>query len=455
MPVNNVTIISVGMNFAMAIISGLAIGIERQYSNREKNYRLCGIRDYMLIAVLAFISSLFYTEMPVVWILAFGTVVLYSLVAFVFEQINAKPKQSGGLTSIIVMPVTFLIASLPNFNAQFWVLATILLVVLLFLSMKTQFHTFAESIDHREIGDFAILIAIAISITPLIPADAQIPIPLIAMVEGAYKMHYNYISMAMLWKVVTMVSLMSFSAYFITKYIKGRDALVLATFFGGLVSSLATIILLLRPKPGDSHKQQLTTPEIFLGYISASTGSILKDLIVFRLVIGEQLFESFIFPMASALVLFFGISAYVYFNIREQARKGEEKDQEFSISERPLPLSFVFKFSGIFAALIFVMNMVTFYLGDGATVFASFGAGMISSAAALGSLGTSMLQGGNMSLWVSCLAVVAALTGSIFAKYIVIARKLGLRQSFVFVLPITSLIVIGLSTTWLTFQNVQ
>lgn len=452
---NSISFALAGQNMALALATGLAVGIERQHSNRDKANRLYGLRDYMLIAVLSFLSSLFHEEVPMVWLLTFVAVVIYSIMVFIFEHLPANEEnRSGGLTSIMVMPFTFLTASLPNFGVPFWILATIMFVVLLFLNLKTQFHTFGASITQREISDFAILIGIAISITPLIPADAQIPIPLVHWVDGVRKMHYNHISIAMLWKVVTMVSLMSFTAHFITKYIRGRNALVLATFFGGLVSSLATIMLLLEDKPagpdGEKTSSQLTTREMFLGFVAANTGSILKDVVVFRLVIGDEMFAPFIFPMTSCLVLFGAISAYVFTS--QQAEAGGA--QEIVITNRPLPLKFIFKFTTMFAGLILAMGMITFYLGTGATVIASFFSGMASSAAALGAVGTSMLQGSDLSGWVAGLSVIAALMGSLSAKYLVILKKLGFQGSKIFLLPLVSLLALGLVTTWMTFQKV-
>ncbi|MBF0272923.1 MAG: DUF4010 domain-containing protein [Magnetococcales bacterium] len=424
--------------------------MERQISNLNKDKRF-GLRDYVLVAVLAFISSLFYEATPLAWIVAFFAVVLYSLIPFIFENIGATAG-THGMTSMLAMPVTFAIASLPNLNAQFWIIATIIFVVLLILNLKEKFHTFGYSITHREISDFAILIGLAITITPFIPTDARIPIPIVSLINDSYKVHYNYINVNMLWKVVIMVSLMSFVAHFITKYIKGRNALVLATFFGGLVSSLATIVLLLRDRQEGAEGSEappLTSQEIFLGFVAANTGSIVKDVVVLRMVVGEVLFSQFVLPVVSALVMFFSISAYSFSS--QSMSSGES--QEIKITDRPLPLNFVFKFSSIFAILIIIMNMVTYYLGNGATVVASFMSGIISSAAAIGSVGTSMLQEGGISGWVAGLSILAALLGSICAKYVVIAKKLGLKNSLHFMLPILALTVVGLSTTWIAFHS--
>ncbi len=445
----------VGVNFALSMLTGLVIGAERAINNRTDGKKT-GIRDFTLVAILAFISSLFYKETPMAWIVSFVSVILFALAAFVLESMRHMPKPTG-MTTLLSLPVTFLVASLPNFNTHFWIIATIVFVLLLILDLKEHFQLFVDGLDRREMVDFAVLIGIAISITPLIPAGSKLPVPLVDLVDGAVKMSYRYIGLESLWKVVIMVSLMSFVAHFITKYIRGKNALLLATFFGGLVSSLATIMMLLRndsagekAKIGEGEGSAviskagggLSNREIFLGYVAANTGSIVKDAVILRTVVGEEMFAKFLFPMISALVLFAAISAYAF---SSQGEMGEVK-----ITKRPLPLNFIFKFSMMLAVLLIIMQMVTYYMGSGAIVIASFLSGCASSAAAITAIGSAMTQHGGIGGWVAGLSVIAALLGSISAKYLVIAKRMGVRQSLPFMLPITTLALVMLVTMWIS-----
>lgn len=446
------SLLQMALHFALAMSAGLIIGSERAFSKRM------GLRDFVLIAMLGFVSSLLYPETIVPWAIAFTGVMGFSVATFVVVNLRIPSKSEHtlrpiGMTTMLTLPTTFLIASLPSFGVHFWVEATIIFVMLLTLKLKKHLRSFARALDGREIFDFAILIGIAISITPLIPKDAQLPVPLFDLMGTGVGTTYSHIDLASLWKVVVMVSLMSFVAHFITKYLRGRNALVLATFFGGLVSSLATIMMLLsRRKPtevepaeaaeaGFSSPGSLSRGEVFLGYVAANTGSIVKDIAVFRLVVGPEMFATFLLPLVSVLVLFAAISAYTF--------SSQKTLHAVHITKRPLPLRMIFKFSGILLALLILMQMVVHYMGGNAFVAASFLSGVVSSAASVTAIGSAMIQGDSLAgPWLVGLSLMAAFLGSISAKYLVIVRYMGLWRSLVFLAPIAALAGTMLLALW-------
>ena len=447
-------LIQTGISFILSIACGMIIGSERAISNRNNERKRMGMRDFALVAMLAFVSSLFYDKTPMPWIVSFVGVIGFALAAFVIVNLRDTDNNSIGMTTMLALPVTFLVASLPNFDIQFWIIATIVFAMLLMLELKERLHIFIGTLERREVFDFAVLIGIAISITPLVPHSAELPIPLLNFVDGAAEVTYRYIGLSSLWKVVIMVSLMSFVAHFITKYVRGKNALVLATFFGGLVSSLATIMMLLNnsnlqddksstaTEAGFTHKGNLSRKEIFLGYVCANTGSIVKDTIIFRLVVGEALFSTFVLPLISALVLFAAISAYTF--------SAQGKIHSIRITKRPLPLRFIFKFSAMLVVLLIIMQVVTYYMGNEAFILASYLSGLASSAASVTAIGTTMIQeGGIGSNWVIGFSITGALLGSISAKYLVILKHIGLRQSLIFIAPIITMALVMLLTLWI------
>jgi uncharacterized membrane protein (DUF4010 family) len=354
------------------------------------------------------------------------------------------------MTTLLALPFTYLVASLPNFGAPLWMVATIVFAVLLVLGLKVRFYQFARTIEKHEIIDFAILIGIAITITPLIPVDAQLPIPLVDFTGGEVSIFYRYVMLAALWKVVVMVSLLSFIAHFVTKYARGKHGLVVATFLGGLVSSLASVMMMLRSQPRDiapvagDPTHSLTRREIFMGYVSANTGAIVRAIVVLRLALGYELFDQFMFPLTAALVLFGSMTLYTFSGLGEDT-------PNVRFARRPLPLVFIFKFSAILAALIIVMTMVTYYLGNEAFILVSFLSGMISSAAAAVSVAANLMQPGGITPAVAGVSIMGAILGSTFAKYVVIARHLGAKESMGFLLPIALLALVSFATLWISF----
>ncbi|MBU6235250.1 MAG: DUF4010 domain-containing protein [Alphaproteobacteria bacterium] len=439
------------LNFLVSMMVGLTMGMERTVNVRE-DWKMAGMRDFILVAALSYVSSLFYKEVPLAWIGAFGTVIMFTLAIFIIRNIRVTEK-TVGMTTLLSIPFTFLVAALPNFGAPFWAVATILFVVLLVLGLKVRIYQFVHTIDRQEIIDFAVLIGIAISITPLIPPDARLPIPLFEYADGYITVIYRPVMVAALWKVVVMVSLMSFIAHFVTKYLKGKNALIIATFLGGLVSSLATIIMLLKnnEKPDETGKPApaLSIDQIFLGYVAAVTGAIFRIIIILRLALGYEVFEPFQFTLISLFVLFASLTAYSFIKLVD-----DKEMRNFRITQRPLPITFIFKFSGILAGLIIFMTMVTYYLGKDAFVLASFLSGIISSAGAVVSVASAMTQDASIGPWVAGVAIVGALLGSVFAKFVVIARKVQLKNAMRFLFPLAMMALVGFITLWITFSAI-
>lgn len=437
------------INFLVALGVGLSIGIERMVNIRDAR-KMAGMRDFILIAILSFVSSLFYAQTPIVWLVSFGSLILFTLCIFVIRNMRSN-KGTIGLTTALALPITFLLAGLPNFGAPFWIVATLLFGMLMVLGLKVGIHQFAKSIERHEIIDFALLIGIAVSITPLIPPEARLPIPLIDINGGHYSITYYPIMLATLWKVVVMVSLMNFIAHFVTKYLTGRSALAVATFLGGLVSSLATMLMLLNNnkkfEPG--HKNRLSRDDIFLGYVSANAGAVFRAIAILRLAVGPEMFSQFAFPMISVFVMFLSLSLYSFYAHDEP---GEARRAPLRITQRALPLKFIFKFSAVLAVLLIFMAMVTHYAGDQAFIVASFMSGMLSSAAAVTSIGATMMQSGaGFDHFMAGLAIIGALLGSTFAKYFSIVRHTGLKESRPFLLPILGLGLLGFATLWISF----
>jgi|GEM_PF-2488204 len=438
------------LNFIISVGIGLTVGLERTVNIRNAE-KMAGMRDFMLVSVLAFVSSLYYLQTPIAWIGAFTATICFALATFIIGNIVRAGSRPMGMTSMLALPITFLVASLPNFGAPFWIIATIMFAILMVLGLKVRIYQFVSTIERHEIIDFAVLIGIAVSITPLIPAEARLPIPLIDIINGVATVTYQYVMLASLWKVVVMVSLMSFIAHFVTKYTKGRNALLMASFLGGMVSSLGTVLMLLRNhkktnEDGVETTRTLTRDELFLGFAATSTGAILRCLVILRTTIGYDLFAQYMFPLTASLMLFVSISLYSFSSHPNVAT-------DMRMSQRPLPFIFIFKFSGMLAALIVLMTLVTHYLGNAAIIPASFLSGIISSAAAVTSVGAAMLQENALDAWTAGVAIIAAILGSLFGKLFLITKHIGIKQSLPFILATLGLGIISLLTLWISFSS--
>ncbi len=440
------TLVLAGWQLALALFSGIVIGAERQISNRDggKNSTSVGIRDFSIIALVGFVSSYFYTVSPIIWPLAFAGIMLLGIVVFIFESFYRREhsdRARAGITTVLSFPTVFLIASMSVFNTAFWLIATLIFVLLIVLELKDQWHHFIATIERQELFDFSVLIAIALIITPLIPAEAALKIPLYSI--AAHAVTFQQISIAAFWKVLLMVSFMSFIAHFITKYIRGRNALVLATFFGGLVSSLATIILFLRGASATgAHLTGEKLQNTYLAFLAASTGSFFKDLVILFALVPHEFFQKMLLPIASVFLLMVALTLHTFSRARQV--------EDIRFTNRPLPIHFITKFSAVFSVVMIVMVFVRYYLGSGWLAVASFASGLISSAAALASLGEAFKHA-EVSEVMMGVSILLALAGSLIAKYTFIVGRLGFWTSRKFLVPIFGVALVGSLSFYVAF----
>lgn len=430
-----------GSKLLLSVFSAIIIGIERQINNGQKKKRL-GMRDFALVGIIAFLATYLSQFNALVWPLAFAGILLFSSIFLIFESLlKLKLDEMAGFTTILSFPLVFLISSLAVFHTDFWLISTILFLFLLLLELKDKWHEWIEGIDKKEVIDLSLLIAIALSLTPLIPHAATLNIPLWDFTNG--NIHWEGISVAKFWKVILMVSIMSFCSHFITKYVKGKNALLLATFFGGLVSSLATILLFLKGTDPKNMTEQ-ETQNVYLAYVSAATGSVAKDILILIPLVPALFFDKILFPMVAILLLLLALSVHAF------ARNTHT--EEVKITERPLPLQFITKFSTAFSFIFILMVAFLYYAKGVFVLIASFVAGMVSSAASLASLAQSFTNGG-ISEIIMGYGILGAFLGSLFAKYFFIARTLGFKKSLSFLFPLIALLGVGVVTFSIVLFN--
>jgi predicted membrane metal-binding protein len=93
---------------------------------------------------------------------------ILGIIVFIFESLGRKeqegPETRSGITTVLALPVVFLVASLAVFNSSFWLVATVLFVLLIILELKDKWHHFVSTIEKSELFDFSMLIAIALII---------------------------------------------------------------------------------------------------------------------------------------------------------------------------------------------------------------------------------------------------------------------------------------------------
>lgn len=406
----------------LALSSGLVVWVERHISKWfTKTY--VWMRDFMLISILAFLASYFNAFNQYIWPIAFLFIIAVSLTAFIFNTVNDK--KLWWTTTLLALPVVFLVSSISMQNFDFWLIATLVFVTLIILELKSEWYDIATTFTRQEILDFSVFIAIAIIVTPLIPAHAVIDLWFYAL------------PIAKIWKVVILVSMVSFVWHFVWKHIKWKNAILIASFFWWLVSSLATIALFMEWNKNGEMKRR----NIMLAYLASASWSIAKDILLFYSVVPYVFFQKMLLPLVWMLVTIMAWAVIMFAKSDAEAIK---------ITDRPMPLKFIFKFSWFLVAIIIIMAGIAKFLPDYFSI-ASFFSWMASSGSAIVAIWDTMSQG-MITAYVAWISLVLAVLWSTFAKYLVIAKWIWFLRSWMFFVPIIWMTFVGLWSLYLALQ---
>ncbi len=306
----------------IAVAIGGVIGLEREHTKRQT---LVGLRTFSLIALLGMLltelSSGYYYLASLV-----GLVGIFALMTAFYYFRATHMKHALGLTTAIMLPVTYVFGVLVSLG---YVLEAIACAVIsaYVLVERRELHHLVELESKREILDGLVVALIAFVIYPLVPED-QI------------KVLGQEFSAKAFFLTVVFVSLISFISHIILRFAR-KNAVLYASFLGGLVSSLATVTLFAKdPRAGFG--------ELKLSFTSSTAGSVLRDFLLLGF-LNTALFERslavFLLPLAGFSLL-----------TRLYSKQVDLRKIELAF-HRPISLSFVFEF----AAILFVISLSVGY----------------------------------------------------------------------------------------------
>lgn len=394
----------------LAILVGLLIGIERERRKREGDKAFAGIRTYPMISMLGMIAALLVNIINVyVYIAIFcGFSVLISISYF----FAARRGDIGGTTEISMI-VVFLMGSL--IYHEFYVLAGIItVVIMILLTFKTEFHSFAGKIEKEDLFAAIKFAVITIIVLPLLPNETFGPL--------------DVLNPRKIWYMVILIAGISFIGYILSKLVDSKKGIQLLSVLGGIASSTAvTLSFTSRSKELPSLSRNFAA-----GIVLASTIMFPRVLLII-FVLNNSFAESLAIPFS--IFTFSGLLAS--FILWRSSKKDDTKDINLT---NPFKLLFAIKFGLLFALILFISKAAQIYIGDKGIFITSFFAGFADVDAI--ALSIVNLVENNFSLDSATLAVVIATLANSLVKT-TIAAVFGSKELRKFSLIGFSFILIG------------
>jgi uncharacterized membrane protein (DUF4010 family) len=256
--------------FVVAFAVGLLIGVERERRKRDPSVGAAGgIRTHVIVALAGALA----VQFPGVWLVIAGAVFVGALVVIAYWR---EPGADPGLTSEVTLFTTYLLGALaPRFPELAGAIGAVIALV---LALRTALHHLTKRImSDREVLDLLLLAASALVILPLMPDRS---------VDAA-----GVINPQRIWMLTLLVLFMNAIGYLALRSLGPTRGLPLAAFFGGFVSSTATIGVL-----GGRTQQEPETARLTAGAAMLSSVATPVQLLVLLAAIDHALFVRLWFP---------------------------------------------------------------------------------------------------------------------------------------------------------------
>jgi uncharacterized membrane protein (DUF4010 family) len=331
---------------AIALLGGLAIGLERQWSGKAEGprARFAGIRTFTLLGLVAGMAGWLWTAGltgPAVILLA-G---LGALVVVAYQAASRTDIDGTTEVSAFVVLTAGVLAGAGHERIGSGIVA----VTLLFLVEKQQLHRLVKRIDSAEIRAGARFAVMAAVILPLLPAGPYGP--------------FGGIRPQQLWALVLFFSGLSFVGYLARRAVGRGRGLAFAGLLGGMVSSTSVTLTYSRL----SHDQRLPGVSLAAGVMGANALMFLRVLVATAALEPRVTMALWPYVVAPAAVGF----AVFWIGMRKRAHDSEHQSEDTN----PLQIWAALQMAAMFQIVMFGVNFATQHFGQ---------QGLVGSAALLG-----------------------------------------------------------------------
>ena len=342
--------VALATNLAVAALSGLAVGAEREWSGHTQgpDARFAGLRTFTLLGGLGGVAGYFLssgaTAAAVALLAAAGALVVAAYVIAV-----RRPGATTDGTTEVAALVVLALGTLAGLG-EHAITSAVTALVVLGLVEKSRVQRWLSLVDEHEMRGALQFAVLALVVLPLIPGGAYGP--------------YGAVRPRELWIVVLLFSGLNFLGYIARRVVGSERGYGVTGLLGGLVSSTAVTLHFSR----QSRVEPAYAPALGLGVVAACT------VLVPRVVIVSSLLE----PNVGGAVLpylappFFvgaGVIGLVLWRARRRGpddphRTGEHPLPEPRESRNPLGLARSLQMAAAFQLVLLALAWVQESVGS-------------------------------------------------------------------------------------------
>jgi uncharacterized membrane protein (DUF4010 family) len=391
----------------MAILLGVLIGIEREYTAHRKEQKMfAGVRTFGLFGLLGGLGALGADQMNQPWALVAILLVMGALISLAYN-ITAH-KERLGMTTEVTGLVVLLNGALCYWGFISLAVASAVSVTVL-LTIKPFTQLFVDKISSEDVYatlQFAVISAV---ILPVLPNASFAPPP------------FDVLNPYKIWLMVVFISGISFLGYAAIKFVGSEQGIGLTGLLGGMVSSTAVTLTFAERSRSQTGLVRPFTLAILISWVVMFVRVLVEVFVVNR-----ALLDVVWLPVTAAGLVGLGYSAFLFFF----QRPSDAGDVEFS---NPFELGTAIKFGLLYGVILLAARAAQMYLGDAGIYASAILSGLTDVDAITLSMAELSKPGADLSMEVAARSIVLAIASNTVVKggIVVATASAAMRKPFV------------------------
>lgn len=341
-------------NFAVAVLIGALVGIEREKRKAEEgDLGTGGLRTFILLALVGAIAGWLSHQLGSPWLVAAGLlVVAAAVVAGYAVEASVRPGALGLTTEIAALAV-YLLGAMTMLGYRELAVG-LAIVTAAVLAYKQPLHGFVDRIGWSDVFAGLRLMIATFIVLPLLPDRAVDP--------------WEALNPHTLWLLVLLIAGLSMVGYIATRLLGTHRGTAVTGLTGGLVSSTAVTLSFARQSRDQTNA---AAANALAGGILLAWCVMFGRVIVEVLVVNRQLLAMLLVPMvAMALAAGAAGGLCLWRSLALHARQGAGGAPEVPLTN-PFSLTSAAKVAAFFALVTLVVKIVqTEFPGGGVYVVA-------------------------------------------------------------------------------------
>ncbi len=368
---------------------GLLIGVEREFSHRDRGTALGGARTFSLVATLGYISALLADRVSPL-VLGASLIGVVTVETSVYIVATARKENYGATTGLSLLFTFVLGALIFHGHIHLAVAAGVLMTVL--LSLKLEMNKIVGKITREDLRATLKFIIVSVLVLPLLPNSHLDP--------------YGIINPREIWTFVVLVLSISFVSYLLSKFWRAESGIFLTGILGGLVSSTALTWVLSRKSKGETNH-----PTAYASGIFIATSLMYIRLLVLIFILNRTLASVLAIPFLSLFSL--SLLGTIYLRYKRSFDQ-PDNPQAFTFGN-PFNLSDAIKFGLVFSLVLCLIYVGKTYFGKAGVLVVSTFSGLVEMDAITVSL--SRLSHGDLSVGTAAFGILLATIANNIFKY--------------------------------------